>query len=85
MSEKEALINHGRLVALMPHLLGARPENSLVVLPLETAGKRSPAMVLQIAEQHLWDKEARRFEAYAALRICGGGGGDTPVFGDAVR
>ncbi|RNI24853.1 DUF4192 domain-containing protein [Flexivirga caeni] len=70
MSEKEVLINHGRLVALMPHLLGARPENSLVVIPLEGAGRRSPAMVVQIPEQHLWESEARRFEPYGGVGVA---------------
>lgn len=70
MTEKEVLINHGRLVALMPHLLGARPENSLVVLPLESAGRRPPTMVFQIPEQPLWDSEAHRFETYAGVGVA---------------
>lgn len=70
MSEKDVLINHGRLVALMPHLLGARPSDSLVVLPLEKGERRAPAMVLQIPEQHLWASEARSFEPYAGIGVA---------------
>lgn len=71
MSEHQVSIANGRLVALMPHLIGAPPENSLVVLPLDASGKRCPVMVFQVPDEaNDWKAEARRFESYAGVSVA---------------
>ncbi|GGB37740.1 hypothetical protein GCM10011492_30630 [Flexivirga endophytica] len=71
MSDKQLLIDNGRLVALMPHLLGARPEDVLVVMPLQKDDSRRPTMLCHVPDdQSVWVDEARKFQRYDGVGVA---------------